>query len=60
MPTWIHPVLRTIQEDLEAEGLVKPVNTPLYNNLFNQEQAGVLIKTVIFVKRFINGKIYSH
>jgi hypothetical protein len=60
MPVWLHPVLRTLQEDQETLGLIKPINSPPVIEALAREAAGVILKPVIHSSRTLLGTVFQH
>lgn len=60
MPLHIHPVLRAREEALEADGLIKPLDSVAVQTAKIQEADGTKVKVVpVATKRVIRGTLYT-
>jgi hypothetical protein len=60
MPLWLHPYLRTLQEDEEALGLIPKLNSPPVTQALALEAAALAAKPVLNITRVILGTVSKH
>jgi len=60
MPLWIHPHLRTLQEDEEAVEIIQKQNSSEVITALTREAAGVAIKPVVYITRIFLGSVFRH